>query len=769
MMDTRNIKCWIIGVPLLALLMTLSTKSLAQGQEQNQDSVAFAPKDSTEIADFFNSYAVQDTISEDTIELEYIALKHKQYTDSIVIRWAPTTRKLLVKGNKIGYVVKRYGYPPDNVLDTLSDDEQEMIISDLASLSNPVKAYDSTKWASIFPTNDKYAIIAAGATVGALDVDENEVGFGVKSQQDESIFGFTLMSADLSATAANGLGLRFVDTEIEKGRTYEYRVSLADPVEVAKMDSLMNLSYDDLDSAQVITWINWLDEQADGLVRFEGIQEPMLVEEFRTISQENAVQLRWPLQGNEKYTAFFIERSSDGGQTFDTLTYNAYVSEPSVVEDSIIGAKSFYKYVDQLDENYKEYTYRIFGLDGFADKSEPATAKGMGLDLTPPENPQLLSGEYQENQKNITLIWRSIEIPDDFSKLFLQHRMSSNESWNTIDESLTIDDTVYTYEPDAHQYTNYFRLGAADTVGNTSHSFEVFVNIPDTIPPPAPYSLNANIDTTGTVKISWKSDIPEGERLLGFRVYYGNKPSHEFTQVTSKPVGSNVYEYTIPIKTLTEKIYYKVQAVDNSYNHSKFSPTIEVQKPDVIPPVAPVFRSPKISEEQVVLTWAPSSSRDLTGYLLTKTKEDGDPQTILIEDVKATSYTDKDLEKGIKYYYTIVAFDDAKLQSKDPYELQVKLVDKKRLASISNLKTKYNKNQGTITLTWDSSENASDIKYVIYRNLDNEKLKRYRLADETRYVDEVNTSGTYYYGIRVVSKDGSKSVLSPPESVRVNR
>ncbi len=749
-----------LSMGLTRILITLLVMLSVLAHAQEQDSTSYTPVDSVAIANFFESYVVKDTVPNDVEVKEYIALRHKQYSDSLVLRWAPTTRSLLVKGNKLGYVVKRYEYPYDP--DTLSEQDEEMIITAPASLSNPIKAYDSAQWATVFPTDDKYAIIAAGATTGSLDVNADEVGFGVKAQQDESIYGFTLLAADLSVTAANGLGLRYVDKTVQKGTTYEYRVCLADSAEVAKMDSLMNLSYENLDSTQVIGWVAWLDEQADGYVEFQGKTEAMFLKEFRTSSLENAVELRWPVVPNDQYSAFFIERSSDGGTTFDTLTQNVLVSEPIEVFDSLGNNFSYYKYVDRLDENYVSYTYKITGLDGFGDKSETATASGMGRDLTPPANPQLISGEYRAKKQQVHLIWRTPAIPADFGSFYLQRRDAPTAVWSTIEPALGTSDTTYSFIPEPHQYSHYFRLGIKDTAGNAAYSFPVFVSIPDTIAPPAPTQLMADIDTTGQVRLTWEQEIPGGERLLGYRVYYSNRKSHEFTQLTTTPVANRSYSYSIPLKTLTDKIYYKVQSVDNHYNHSEFSEVIEAQKPDILPPVAPVFKNPLVTESYVELNWEPSSSKDVIAQEITRTRSGSDesPAKFMVEKGNR-SYYDSTADKGVVYRYTIAAIDDDNLRSKESFPVQARVIDKKLMDQVSSLEANYNDSKNSIELKWVYDERG-DYRFMIYRNFGNDKVKRYRSvgASENTFEDGVKDPGTYYYAIKVVEKSGKKSVLS---------
>lgn len=763
-----------------------------KGQQEKRSGEEEEPDDPEKEAEFDRQFLQQFTdIDTSTVvrapeeRLPFISINHKVYADSIVVRWAPSDRKTWLLANRAGYLLERVEYELTMTQEEIQNtddvprDYARKIIKQLPGPNQPIFPYDSVQWAPYFPNDDKYALIAAGASAGSLEVDRSN-GFAVQGQQNQSIFGIVLLAADLSPLAADGLGLRYVDKEIEKGKSYEYRVTSLDASTISIFDSLMNIdpldllaAGDTLSAEKLMEWKQHGSTYAE--YDEDHVEQPAPIEGLYSVSGDKKVAIRWSAEpyANE-FSGYFLERSKDGGITWDSLTNNIFTGNPvELEEDTIVNRGNFhyvFEYLDLLDTNYVAYSYRIRGIDAFGDEGQKSIVKGMGRDLTAPKAPEIMSGEYLKKEGQIQIIYHLPEKPNDFSELYVEYANRPDTIYQRYtNESLSPYDSVYLHKPGRHEHSHYFKLVVVDTADNKSVSFPVFVHIPDTIPPPKPKGVLAKIDTTGKVHIEWDEEFIEADDLLGFRIYYSNSSEREFSQLTSKPEVSHFYSYKIPLNTLTEKIYFKVQAVDNSYNHSEFSDIVEAQKPDTIPPVGPVFRSPKISEDQVVLSWAPSSSQDVIGYLLTKQPKDGEPVVLMINDPETVSYTDQELEPGVRYYYTIVAVDDASLHSKNPYELQVKLVDKKRLEGISNLKAKYNKNQEAITISWDSTEEGDDVKYVIFRNVGEEKLKRYHLVDETKYVDKVSQEGTYYYGVRVVKKDGSKSSLSEAKSVRVNK
>lgn len=785
----KNIIIYAISIFTLVLM---SQGLFAQETEESaNDQEVQGQKDQTrdEIENPTEGFA-QGTLLEliDTTQVEthskkglpFVDIYHKVYQDSIVLRWAPSNRTLWHKSNFAGYILEKISYQVMDTdgLDSIPEDYAKQITSYLPSPDKPIKPYDSAKWAPYFPNKDKYALIAAGAVAGQLEVSEEE-GFAVKGSQDRSVFGLVLLSADLSQLAANGLGLRYADKDIEKGNTYEYRITTLDSMTLVMMDSLNNISLDDLmavgDSSNATKLFNWrlkgrtIAEYSDSVIALT-----KNVADFQAISGDKSVSLMWNANdGVNEFSGFFIERSEDGGLTYDSLTKDLFIGEPIIWVDSAKDEATqikVYQFVDHLDTNYVEYTYRITGIDAFADPSAPAMARGMGKDLTPPTNPVLKSGEYLKSTGEIQLVYSLPNVPEDLSDLYFEYAYHVDSAFVRYEaESLDPQDTVYRHAPEPDEYSHYFRMVAVDTAQNKSRSFPIFVNIPDTIPPPVPNEIHAVIDTLGEVEIKWTDEHVDELGFLGYRLYYSNSPDHEFTQLTTKPIIANFYIYHIPLNTLTEKIYYKVQAVDKSYNHSEFSEVVEAVKPDTLKPVTPVFKKINATESSLDLSWVPSSSRDVARQRLIR-KNGEELVEFEFDHAARDSFRDSTVQKGIIYEYYLQAIDNNNLRSDLSFPLRGKIVDKKRMNGIEKLQFQYSKDEKRIIIDWKKGETEGDFQYMIYRSKDSEKVKNYKAvaSNMTEFSDQIDEPGTYYYAVRVVHKDGSKSLLSERIKVKVN-
>ncbi len=721
---------WFKHISLILLLMVFGSAVSAQD----------IPSDST-IAELEGAVEAMDTttIEIDTVAADFVAIKTKKFADSVIIRWAPSNRALWLRAQKAGYMVTRYTLPEPGTVTRDTQIETKILADSL----NPLLPWDSAQWAPYFPNEDDFALIAAGASGGQLELQNggSDRGFAAKAKQDESIYGMILLAADRSALGAAGLALRIVDRELEVGKTYVYDVRVVgEPRGFGPAEFL-----------------------AESIVAFDGQPEQDQLVGLDTESMEHSVKLLWPSYENRHFSSYHIQRSADGGRTYDSLTTVPYITQ-EVYNDSLETA--VLQYIDSVEDNYVTHLYKVIGLDAFASTGEPGVIRGMGVDLTPPKNPIIRSGELQDDG-TIRVSWQLPEIPDDFAELRLERSHDPQNFWKSVsEEPLPTQDTVYIFTPEAES-SNYFRVTAADTAGNVSASFPIFVDVMDSIPPATPLSLGGEIDTTGTVTLYWQ--MGEELDLKGYRVYYANKETHEYTQLTAEPVYEDTVSYQIPLNTLTEEIFYKVQAVDNHYNHSEFTDVLKLSKPDTIPPVPPVFNTPRVDQNAVMLTWRPSSSKDVVMHVINRSLPGSEETTSFEVNSDDNSYRDASADKGVIYEYTIQAVDDADNLSDNSFPVRARVIDKKRMPTVEDFRVQYIADKQEVELEWSYSEEG-DFRYSIYRNIDNEKVKRYKSVQggELGYLDKVKGAGTYYYAIKVISSNGSKSLLSAVVSVQVN-
>ena len=214
---------------------------------------------------------------------------------------------------------------------------------------------------------------------------------------------------------------------------------------------------------------------------------------------------------------------------------------------------------------------------------------------------------------------------------------------------------------------------------------------------------------------------------------------------------------------MNEYIYYKITAEDTRFNTSSFSEILKIQKPDKTPPSPPVIDSYEVAVEGVQLSWTPSSSKDVKGYVVYR-KNDQDTNSLweaiaqLEKDV--SNYTDQTTNPGNTYAYTLVALDQSGLESTPANPVSIGLGQDK----IDNNDIKFtilaNREQRFIQLSWKVKEKKNVSEYRIYKAEKGQAFKLYQVLDNTlsQFQDQnIEAGSEYRYGLQVLVKDGMPS------------
>jgi fibronectin type 3 domain-containing protein len=282
----------------------------------------------------------------------------------------------------------------------------------------------------------------------------------------------------------------------------------------------------------------------------------------------------------------------------------------------------------------------------------------------------------------------------------------------------------------------------------------------DATPPAMPESLTGDIDTLGIVSLAWK--LGNEEDLMGYRVYRADHPQAEYIQITNAPIPGNFFMDTIPLNTLTKKVYYKVAAFDFNYNPSAYSTMVELKRPDYVPPVKPVLKGYKVKQDTVQLQFIASTSKDVVRHLVHRKEENGDWQILPQVPDSSGIFNDFFTNAGTTYSYAMEAIDEAGLSSGKSRPIVIK-TSNLMAPSVTNVKGNFDNNNKTFTLNWEYNEKGS-FKFIIYRSAVGEPLNVYGQVGppSTNFTDRKfyrNEKG-YIYAVKVLFSDGTESPLS---------
>lgn len=648
--------------------------------------------------------------------------------DSIMLRWAPINSESWRLGNQYGYMVKRTIVLKDKKV-------PKEIVSEVIT-SQPLKPASLVDWEKY--AKEKYPAIAAECIFSEpLETTTGNNPFSVykKYKNEQHKFSFALYAADQSLVTAKLSGLYLADKKVKDGEKYFYEVYINLP------DSLIQ------DTATAVA----------GISEYQPLPKPYdLIAEW----EDKSVSLSWDiLYQKHIYNSYIVEKSGDGGKTYTAISNNATVQ----LADKGITPRRMYK-TDSLPENGKTYYYRIRGINAFGETGPPSDSV-FGFGMKPlKEAPAIISNDVVDNNK-VRLVW---DYPEEMNKYitgFRIYRSKNPENKKTIIYDGN-NPELREYTDEQPSITNYYNI--AVVAGNNEKLSQIlsFAQLVDSFPPEPPKAILASIDTTGKVTLNWKPNTDED--IDGYRVYSANNPNNEFILVTPSVLSDTSFNQQINLKTLTEKIYYKIKAVDLRGNQSEFSELVTITRPDIIPPVSPVIQTVQLNNKAIVISWINSSSTDVVSHRIFR-KEKTDSTFLLINTIEKlnnskSTFTDKNIENNNTYLYYIEAVDDNGLVS-HPSKVMACNTTVTKTESVKLKKKIYT---DKVILSWNIQSHKEVRRVLIYRSKDDEPIRLYDNSESGTYTDEKLSLGKdYRYAIKVVYTDGSMSVMSNTVKVKM--
>lgn len=655
--------------------------------------------------------------------------------NAVKIRWAPVNEEGWRLGNKYGYILERR---------TIMRDEK--LLGGATTFRSYLMQADSLQyWEPVIDSNNNAAVMAQAMYGESFDLDVNGGAGAAKSmsllgraEEGKQRFLFAMYAADNDFGVAERAGLAFYDTAVKANEKYFYRIYPAAPKALVKSDT-------------ALLFVSMLDT----------MRLPQAPEILAEPSKQSVV-LTWDMHRTRSYyNAYFIERSGDGGNTFTQLNDIPYTS---FMQSSEPGDPNTLVYADTgLVENIK-YQYRVCGVTIFGEKGpwSPVTESGalhllegvpgiQGIALTPEGKAQL--NWYFEDSVRSKI--KGFEITASSTGQAPFYSIVAGIAPDAT--SVLLPDTLT---------TAYLVVKAVSKEGLSRTSFPYLYQAEDSIPPATPKGLTAIADTTGRVTLSW---MPGPEKdLMGYKVFRTLVKGDEFAILVDTIWRGTTFYDTLDLKLKNSKAYYSVAALDYRSNQSLLSKEVEVTKPDIIPPTAPVFADYKLTEGKVELEWINSTDEDITLFMLQR-KEPGaaDWKTIFENNRNdVTRYTDKDVQADKKYSYRLLVKDGAGHLSPEAQLLTVQTLPVVERKIIKEVESAVDREKRMIYLRWQYAEKMTVKSVEIYRGDEKEPMSLYKVLDgkSSELLDDdllVNTK--YKYGIRAVLPNGQYSDIITKE------
>jgi len=679
-----------------------------------------------------------------------IALMARNGNDSIVLRWLTDDKKLFRNGLQNGYRIFRAELNGNKYgkFNKVAD----------------VKLWDKAKWdktlANFKDTNVqayKYLKMGYAFTIDRAKNVPKEItsldDIKLAIAQNDLMLLFATMASCMDAQSAEALGLRWVDRNITPGSKYKYRIEA-----IAVPEKKEN----------------------------EGTEIEAVAEQTKL----NSTAKVWPVEGEtniavkwsfpeEPFIGYSLERSEDGGRTFKRINRDLLLLDNTSSEtDSLYGVAA-----DSSVVIYVPYVYRAIGHSLFGEELVIGTCNAMARDRTPVSCIFVPSPEPTA-AKNAVIKWELTCNPGSDLKGFWVAKDSSTEGEFKTMLTPNLLSPATTQFVDLNLYNNsanFYRILTLDTAGNVFYSNPVYLLRIDTVPPAAPVWAFGKSDSLGIITL--KLNANKDKDFFGFRIAKANQADHDFSTIyetfskdTNYVVNraDTLFHDTVTLKTLTKHIYYRAYALDRNYNISASSKIIEIKRPDIIPPVAPVLTSITPTDSCLIINIIPSSSEDATKMSLYRRLEtDTSFQYLGRMNPKDSIFYDKNLIQEKMYYYTLTASDTDNNTSEFCFAQKAKTYDSGIRKGVENVVTEYDKDSKEIIVSWtydkDESKNE-EIYFQVYCATGDESLSR---CSSLPYNDGIfmykNTNPIgkviYKYAIKVVTSKGAESPFSAEKSV----
>lgn len=602
----------------------------------------------------------------------------------IRLRWAPDNSAVWQLANQYGYTVERI---------TLMENGKLVRNPTRQVLATGLKPALLVDWEP-FSEND-YVAVAAQAIYGeSFETDAgntSEVARVINASRElENRFSFALYAADLSPKAAELSGLSFRDEQVLYDQKYVYKI-------YADVPSSLHV----IDTASVFI----------GLADTKPLPPPF---DPQIELEDRVAMISWNGEVHRNvYNTYIIERSSDGVK-FESISKAPIVN--TFPEKSV---ERLFK-GDSLPANEVTYYYRIIGIDAFGQRG-PASDTLVGKGLPAFHIAPNITRHEIRPDGSVYLQWTVPKTGLELLKRFsLSRRNEEDRTLEAIIESIPAGSReVVDQQPHS---SNYYVIKAHDTYGREITSFPYFVQLEDSIPPGPPVGLQGEVLPTGLVSLRWTPN--EEPDVLGYKLYKSNHNDDGFIELPGAMVSRAEGTDSIALNNLTEKIYYKVRAFDRRYNPSDFSAVLELKKPDLIPPVAPVFRSIENDSLGILLQWELSPSEDAVMNLLYRRSIDENDWTLILSDEgKTDHYLDQEVKHRVLYAYTLVAVDDDGLESKPTSPVTMKRLSPDPYPPIEDLN--YIILEDKVKISWSYGK-TEVVKYAVYKATNGQPLQLYK-------------------------------------------
>lgn len=232
------------------------------------------------------------------------------------------------------------------------------------------------------------------------------------------------------------------------------------------------------------------------------------------------------------------------------------------------------------------YYYEVYGVNAFGEESQPsAKIMGVAKDLTAPY--QAFDIQIRAGVK--TMVSWSFKEEEDLAGFNVYRAVLKDSNFVQINTNLIpVQQPMFADSVNAYNGVNYaYYIESVDKSGNKAVSNYGYTAFLDEIPPAPVRGLEITADSLAIV-LKWSDNLEPD--LRGYRVYRNvDVHSPDYELLTPKPLKTNLFIDSLA-KESKQQFFYKVIAMDTSFNKSKSSKIMSAKVLDIVAPSKPIVR-----------------------------------------------------------------------------------------------------------------------------------------------------------------------------------
>jgi uncharacterized protein len=709
----------------------------------------------------------------DAQRIDSVQIIVRPKTDKVLIRWQPNNEVIWSRGITSGYYVERKTVERNGVAvseNYLRLNSGQPVVpwtreNFQAWLETTQRRNPDPKFGGRNTTDSIYHLVSAMALFKDTSINRPDIRPDSSRTVLRGRYDYAIMGAAFSYSAAKMSGLGFVDNSLLPNEKYQYRILLANIV-----------AGDDIRSEVTKT------------VGLTSINTLPIIPKPRFKFKTNMAELDWTVDTlglKEVYIGYNVERSYNTvpftkiNRQFLVKAYRGTEDSASNFKNTPKGFADVLGFRDTTIVKKITYYYRIVGKTLFDEFVYSAPISGSAS----PEYAPTIKFADMISATSVRLNWeflapldsgQTVREPNEIipvKKYFIE-RGANDSTFVLVKDNISPTDTTVVLDfpkggvinaDDAH----YLRITAVPDLADAKNftSGVVLVQPIDSIAPFAPIILDAKVrilsnKELGEVTLTYKPDDRNTD-VVGYHIFRSDRAGNEMVQI-SDTLQKAIYKDTINTTLLNDVILYRVLAVDKRGNRSPLSDSIVVQRPDIIPPTAPIIKNLNTIKTGVELRWIRGKDRDqnLSHSIFKKLIPTDSEWTIVVENLTQESdtvYVDKNVLAGKRYVYIVVATDKSNNKSISTPRIIDVPNSLAFAAEITSIKAYANRTKKAIDINWETKgENFS--QFQIYRAIYPNSLASWNIisGEELAAVDRsVDKLVKYRYAIRGVLADGS--------------